>query len=97
MRAVVLGLMACLALAASAAADTLIDAKVGFTADRTLTIDGRTYTGKIWTMPGKERHEQQMDADLPPALPPLRACHHKTSRRTDLSCAHTTSTSTGNR
>jgi hypothetical protein len=65
MRAVVLGLMACLAFAASAAADTLIDARVGFTADRTLTIDGRTYTGKIWTMPGKERHEQQIQGFRP--------------------------------
>ena len=40
------------------AAATLGDAKIGFTADRTLVIDGKSYVGKIWAMPGKERHEQ---------------------------------------
>jgi hypothetical protein len=39
-------------------AATLIDAQTGFTAERTLVIDGRTYQGKVWAMPGKERHEQ---------------------------------------
>lgn len=41
-----------------AAADTLIDVQTGFSADRTLVVDGRRYQGKIWAMPGKERHEQ---------------------------------------
>jgi len=36
----------------------LIDAQTGFSAERTLVIDGRTYRGKLWAMPGKERHEQ---------------------------------------
>jgi hypothetical protein len=39
-------------------AATLGEAQIGFTADRTLVIDGRSYQGKIWAMPGKERHEQ---------------------------------------
>jgi hypothetical protein len=39
-------------------AATLIDAQTGFSAERTLVIDGRTYRGKVWAMPGKERHEQ---------------------------------------
>jgi hypothetical protein len=46
-------------------AATLGDAQIGFTADRTLVIDGRTYQGKIWTMPGKERHEQAIQAFRP--------------------------------
>lgn len=39
-------------------AATLIDAHTGFSAERTLVIDGHTYRGKVWAMPGKERHEQ---------------------------------------
>ncbi len=50
---------------AAAGAGTLGDAQVGFTADRTLVIDSRTYTGKIWAMPGKERHEQVIQAFRP--------------------------------
>jgi len=48
-----------------ARAATLGDAQIGFTADRTLVIDGRSYQGKIWTMPGKERHEQAIQAFRP--------------------------------
>ncbi len=44
---------------------TLGEAQIGFSADRTLVIDGRTYVGKIWTMPGKERHEQAIEAFRP--------------------------------
>jgi hypothetical protein len=39
-------------------AATLIDAQTGFSAERTLVVDGRTYPGKVWAMPGRERHEQ---------------------------------------
>ena len=39
-------------------AATLIDAQTGFSADRTLVVDGHTYRGKVWAMPGRERHEQ---------------------------------------
>ena len=46
-------------------AATLGEAQIGFAADRTLVIDGRTYLGKIWTMPGRERHEQAIQAFRP--------------------------------
>ena len=59
-------LILCLMLAPGAvAAATLGEAQIGFTADRTLVIDGRTYLGKIWTMPGRERHEQAIQAFRP--------------------------------
>jgi hypothetical protein len=48
-----------------AAAATLGEALIGFAADRTLVVDGRSYLGKIWTMPGKERHEQAIQAFRP--------------------------------
>jgi len=50
---------------AAAPAATLGEAQVGFSADRTLVVDGRTYQGKIWAMPGKERHEQAIQAFRP--------------------------------
>jgi hypothetical protein len=58
-------LLLCLSLAPAAAAQTLGDARIGFSADRILVIDGRRYTGKIWTMPGKERHEQAIEGFRP--------------------------------
>jgi len=51
------------AVAASAA--TLCDAQIGFSADRALVVDGHTYVGKIWAMPGEERHEQTIAAFHP--------------------------------
>ena len=48
-----------------AIAATLGEARVGFSADRLLVIDGRSYNGKIWAMPGKERHEQAIQAFRP--------------------------------
>ena len=55
-----------LLLAPSAAMPaTLGDVKVGFSAERLLVIDGRSYNGKIWAMPGKERHEQTIQAFRP--------------------------------
>jgi hypothetical protein len=47
--------------AALAQAMTLGEAKIGFAADRTLVVDGKTYQGRIWTMPGRERHEQNLN------------------------------------
>jgi hypothetical protein len=59
-------LLLCLSLLpGAAAAATLGDAQIGFSADRTLVIDGHTYIGKIWTMPGEERHEQAIQAFRP--------------------------------
>ncbi|HML11331.1 MAG TPA: hypothetical protein VK432_10765 [Stellaceae bacterium] len=48
-------------IALPAVAMTLGEAKIGFSADRTLVVDGKTYQGKIWTMPGAERHEQDLN------------------------------------
>jgi len=45
----------------SASAATLADVKTGFSADRVLVVDGKTYHGRIWTMPGMERHEQDLN------------------------------------
>jgi hypothetical protein len=45
----------------SAPAATLADVKAGFSADRTLVINGKTYQGRMWTMPGMERHEQNLN------------------------------------
>lgn len=52
-------------LPGAARATTLLDAQTGFSADRTLVIDGRSYQGKIWAMPGKERHEQAISGMRP--------------------------------
>jgi hypothetical protein len=51
--------------AAAARAGTITDSRIGFSADRTLVLDGQTYSGKIWTMPGKERHEQTIKGFQP--------------------------------
>jgi hypothetical protein len=48
-------------------AATLIDPQTGFSAERTLVIDGRSYHGKVWATPGKERHEQAI-AGLTPVF-----------------------------
>jgi hypothetical protein len=47
-------------LPGAARAATLIDPQTGFSAERTLVIDGHSYQGKVWAMPGKERHEQSI-------------------------------------
>jgi hypothetical protein len=45
-----------------ALAEILGDARVGFSAERLLIIDGQTYVGKMWHMPGQQRHEQELRA-----------------------------------
>src|SRR5207248_385532 len=50
---------------AIAAAATLGEARIGCSADRLLVVDGHSYQGKIWTMPGKERYEQAIQAFRP--------------------------------
>jgi len=52
--------------AAPAWAETLGDARVGFSAERVLVIDGQSYIGRMWHMPGEQRHEQDL-----PALRPI--------------------------
>ncbi|HWE75347.1 MAG TPA: hypothetical protein VG328_19460 [Stellaceae bacterium] len=49
-----------LTLPARAAA--LLDAPISFTATRTVTIDGRPYTGPMFHEPGRERDEQKLGA-----------------------------------
>ena len=57
---------ALIALAAPVArAATLGDSKVGFSATRTLVIDGKRYVGSMAAMPGRERHEQQIQGFHP--------------------------------
>ena len=46
---------------AAASAATLTDARVGFSADRTLVINGKAYEGRMYNMPGMERHEQNIN------------------------------------
>jgi hypothetical protein len=60
MRLFVLVFAAVLVAATGVRAGTIADSRIGFSADRTLVLDGHTYIGKIWTMPGKERHEQMI-------------------------------------
>lgn len=43
---------------AETAAETLGDARVGFSAERVLIVNGQRFEGKIWHMPGEQRHEQ---------------------------------------
>lgn len=52
--------------AGAARAETLGDARVGFSAERVLIFDGHSYVGRIWSMPGEQRHEQEL-----PALKPV--------------------------
>jgi hypothetical protein len=51
--------------AGAAAAETLGEARVGFSAERVLVFDGRRYLGQMWQMPGEQRHEQQLPAMKP--------------------------------
>ncbi len=53
-------------ISAPASAETLGDARVGFSAERVLVINGQSYVGRMWHMPGEQRHEQDL-----PALRPI--------------------------
>ena len=52
-------------IAAPASAETLGDARVGFSAERVLVVDGQSYVGPMWHMPGEQRHEQDLPASKP--------------------------------
>jgi hypothetical protein len=52
-------------LSTHAVAETLGDARVGFTAERVLILDGRSFVGRMWHMPGEQRHEQDFPAIKP--------------------------------
>jgi hypothetical protein len=47
---------------AAASAETLGEARVGFSAERVLVFDGRRFVGHMWQMPGEQRHEQDLPA-----------------------------------
>src|SRR5271167_184394 len=51
-------------------AETIGDAQVGFTAERVLILDGRSFVGRMWHMPGEQRHEQDF-----PAMRPILILH----------------------
>lgn len=44
----------------SATAATLGDPQIGFTAERVLVFNGQSYVGRMWNMPGEQRHEQAL-------------------------------------
>lgn len=44
-----------------AAAELLGDTSVPFSADRTVVVDGRTFVGRLYAEPGKQRHEQEIE------------------------------------
>ena len=48
-----------------ALAETLGDARVGFSAERILVFNGQSYVGRMWHMPGEQRHEQDLPAVKP--------------------------------
>ena len=52
----------------AAQAETLGDARIGFSAERVLVIDGRRFVGPMWQMPGKQRSEQALPAVTPVLL-----------------------------
>jgi len=59
-----------MAIGAPAPAGTLGDPRVGFTAERILVFDGHTYIGRMWSMPGEQRHDQDL-----PSLKPVFILH----------------------
>jgi hypothetical protein len=54
-------LLALTAFAAPAMARMLGDPSVPFSADRSLVVGDRTFTGKLYAMPGSQRHEQAIE------------------------------------
>jgi hypothetical protein len=65
-------LLLSLFLSAHAVGETLGDARVGFSAERILVLDGRRYVGRMWHMPGEQRHEQELPAISPVFYPACR-------------------------
>ena len=60
-----LALAAISAAPAAAPAETLGNPQIGFTAERVLVFDGHSYVGRMWNMPGEQRHEQVLPAVKP--------------------------------
>jgi hypothetical protein len=62
LRSISLAIATALATFAAARAGTLGDPRIGFSAERILVFDGKTYIGPMWSMPGEQRHEQALPA-----------------------------------
>jgi hypothetical protein len=56
-----LALLFAVAIAGPAHAQMLGDTKVGFSADRSVVFNGRTFNGRIYAIPGRQRHEQDIE------------------------------------
>lgn len=54
------GLLLAFALTAPARAAGLLEAPISYSATRTVTVDGKTYTGRMFHIPGSERHDQNL-------------------------------------
>lgn len=53
-------LILAVALSLPARAAMFGDASVAYSAERTVTVNGRSYTGMVFHVPGHERHEQEI-------------------------------------
>lgn len=60
MRRVLLIALFALGLAAPARAAGILDAPLSYSATRTVTVDGKTYQGRVFHIPGRERHDQEL-------------------------------------
>ena len=60
-----IALVLSLVLPAHAVGETLGEARVGFSAERILIVDGQRYVGRMWQMPGEQRHEQKLPVISP--------------------------------
>lgn len=49
----------------AARAETLGVARIGFSAERVLVVNGRRFVGRMWQMPGEQRQEQSLPAVKP--------------------------------
>jgi hypothetical protein len=65
MRTLSFAILALILVLGPVGAATLGEEQIGFSADRALVIDGKSYLGKIWAMPGRERHEQAISGFRP--------------------------------
>jgi hypothetical protein len=52
--------VAAVALSGQARATLLGDASVPYSAERTVTVNGKSYTGMVFHTPGRDRHEQEV-------------------------------------
>ncbi len=62
------GLCAGLFAASPVRAELIGDTKVPYSADRTVVTGGKTYVGRIYAIPGRQRHEQVMSGLSPVAI-----------------------------